>query len=130
MITVKSRVKFNHFGSIKRGMEARARAVVAEFGEDMLQEMRDLMEGPKSGRYYGAHQASAPGEAPAILTGQLIGSLTAEPRGLSVVVGASDEKALWLEYGTRFMSARPFFTPMVEKAREEWPERAKEIIDF
>jgi len=68
------------------------------------------MAGPQSGRMYGAHQASAPGEYPAVDTGALMGSITTSPTGkLKYSVWTGIEYAIFLEYGTINMLARPFF---------------------
>lgn len=87
------------------------------------------MTEPKTGAIYvrqgRAHQASAPGQAPAIDFGFLansiqVGEVTA--REATVVAGA--EYALYLEMGTRFMSPRPFMRPALEGNRE----RIRQII--
>lgn len=63
----------------------------------------------RRGRWY---TASAPGEAPAVLTGQLRNSIKyrIQGRGLKIqgIVGSPLEKAPWLEFGTSKMAARPF----------------------
>lgn len=76
--------------------------------------------GPKTGRIYGAHQASAPGEAPATDTGTLAGSIRTERAGgneirTDVVVGA--EYGAALEFGTSEIEPRPFIGPAVEAVR-------------
>ena len=77
--------------------------------------VRAIQSGPKTGRVYKRrsvrHQASAPGEAPATDTGSLVGSLAIEPDpdGLGTKVLARSGYAMWLEFGTRRMAARPFF---------------------
>jgi HK97 gp10 family phage protein len=82
-----------------------------------------IMNGPKTGRVYlvgknRAHQASAPGEAPATDTGHLAASIqTAQVSDLTSEVSVGAEYAEALEYGTSCMAARPFLTPAVEKAR-------------
>lgn len=70
-----------------------------------------MLSHPGSGRMYGAHQASAPGEPPAPNTGELRGSLVdtvSVNRG--VVVGRvveNHEAAAHLEGGTENMAPRP-----------------------
>jgi hypothetical protein len=66
--------------------------------------------GPKTGRIYGRHQASAPGEAPAGDTGDLarrIGT-DVDPATLTGSVTFSSKHARPLEYGTVNMAPRPF----------------------
>lgn len=83
-------------------------------------EMARRIRVPKAGRIYKRksviHRASAPGQAPANDTGNLIGSIhhiQGQDQGgtvsSSVVVTASYAK--WLEYGTRRMAERPFVRP-------------------
>lgn len=85
--------------------------------------MKTSMSGQKSGIIYQrggkAHQASAPGEPPAIDTGNLVNSVFSEKSGPGqAVVGASAEYAEYLEFGTSKMAARPFLRPALEKVRE------------
>lgn len=65
---------------------------------------------PKSGRMYGDHRASAPGEAPASDTGRLVGSgdVFLDPADLSARVNWSTNYAKALELGTEKMEPRPF----------------------
>lgn len=79
---------------------------------------------PKSGRIYRrrgvSHQASAPGEAPASDTGQLVNSRRIEIDAAALrgrLIFAS-RKAIYLERGTRNMAARPFARrALLEKKR-------------
>lgn len=86
-----------------------------------------VMKGPKSGKRYGRHTASAPGEAPANETGNLQRSITvvaakAGPNPEArVVVNAEYAKAL--EYGTKKagksrnvkIEERPFIRPSIKE---------------
>ena len=112
-------------------------AAVAEIVRDTANEIANdakmSMGEEKSGRVYVkknnlGHQASAPGEAPAIDTTNLVTSIKAEMIGLSTaVVSASAEYSAALEFGTRDgkIEARPFFRPAVRKARKRFIERLK-----
>jgi len=85
---------------------------------------RAIASPPKTGRIYTRggveHQASAAGEAPATDTGRLIGSGRADAeilqgdkiRGL---VEYTVAYAVYLEFGTRKMAARPFLVPAIER---------------
>lgn len=77
---------------------------------------------PKSGRMYGKHRASAPGEAPASDTGRLVGSgdVFLDPADLSARVNWSAAHAKSLEIGTEKMEPRPF-------ARRSLAEKQPEI---
>lgn len=72
-------------------------------------EVRDSMAQGKSGRHYGDHIASAPGESPAIDSQNLTNSIQViiENNGLMARVGTVVEYAPWLEDGTSRMAARP-----------------------
>jgi hypothetical protein len=89
--------------------------------DEMLQGVRASMRATHTGRIYGAHQASAAGEAPAVESGELIASLDVDVtvQGSQVVgiIFSDDPKAIDLEYGTHNMSPRPFLTPAGEQAR-------------
>ena len=90
---------------------------------------KDLMSGSRSGRMYGTHQASAPGEAPAVDTGNLKNSIRAMPDGdgtrvWRVSVGA--EYGAGLEFGTAKIAARPFMRPSAEETRKKIIEVFKE----
>lgn len=101
-----------------------------------------IKTGPKTGRIYGSaediakavrggkgskaaskriHQASAPGEAPATDTGNLVGSATADTTqdGMSGYVFVNTPYAARLEFGDRdskgHIAARPFLFPALRK---------------
>ncbi len=77
-----------------------------------------IHRGPKTGRMYGNHQASAPGEAPATDSGDLARSIKVrkgEEEG-SWYVTAGTDHAIPLEFGTEKMEARPFMTPAFVEA--------------
>lgn len=64
------------------------------------------MKSPKTGRWYGGIQASAPGEYPAVRTGQLMRSMTATIRNNSVEFGTNMPYSKYLAYGTSKMRPR------------------------
>lgn len=87
-----------------------------------LAEIRRLiLNTPKTGRMYGDHQASAPGEAPANWTGHLLNSfkVTQHTTGsvVSVRVTNTAEYAPHLEFGTIKMAPRPFLRPALANKR-------------
>jgi hypothetical protein len=92
------------------------------------------LSGNRTGRIYKVpgtqvtYTASAPGEPPAVQTGQLRNSVTAivEKEGKSVkgFVGTELMKGLWLEKGTSKMAPRPWLKPSFDKSLE----RVKEIL--
>lgn len=88
-------------------------------GQDLRSEGRRLVrEPPKTGRVYRIrgrlHQASAPGQPPANLTGLLQRSIDFEQRGWDqMLFGARAEYAPYLELGTSRIDPRPFLRPAV-----------------
>lgn len=68
------------------------------------------------------HQASAPGEPPAVDTGLLRASvrheLVEEDEGLAVYVGSDLKISEYLSLGTRRMAPRPFLEPALGAAAE------------
>lgn len=86
--------------------------------------VRLIMEGPKTGRIYKrggvAHQASAPGEAPANDTGRLVNSRTREviPSALQARLTFRTDYAAYLEFGTIVMEPRPFAAQSLINSRE------------
>ena len=69
------------------------------------------------------HQASSPGSPPAVDTGRLRASYTwqvgEDIRGVYVEVGTNVVYAPWLEFGTRYMEARPHLRPAIEELTNE-----------
>lgn len=109
-----------------------AAVIVQDTLNDMEADVRINMHAPKSGEVYQRgekyHRASAPGEAPAVDTGNLVGSLDQVMQTpLRGVLFVTAEYAPGLEYGTVNMEPRPFMTPAAERARPEFLRRFKEL---
>ena len=102
------------------GVAEKVRAVVNATALAVEGDAKVSMTGPKHGEVYGktAHQASAPGEAPAIDTGLLAASINTETAARgdtpTAYVNVASDHALPLEFGTIHMAARPFLGPAVE----------------
>lgn len=101
--------------------QAVMRGVVAATEEVRNEAVRLIQSGPKTGRVYGRHQASAPGEAPASDTGRLVNSITTafDDVKLTGTVAANTDYAEYLEYGTATMEPRPFLRPALTAKREQ-----------
>ena len=91
-----------------------------------------------TGYVYGKHQASAPGETPAVDTGILVNSINTELVSSSATeawsqVGTGVEYAEPLEFGTSRMKPRPFMRPAydhnVEKIKDAIRRFAKQQIE-
>lgn len=102
-------------------------AALEKVAQEMKAEMiRKIESPPKTGRIYGTHQASAPGEAPAADTGTLAGSITVDRSEKEVILSAQAPYAAVLEHGGAHIAPRPFFYNTVE---ELWPKALGEIAD-
>lgn len=123
MISTTVHVKFNHIPTIQAQVRPAVSRVVRKTAFDLEAEVKNEMRGPKSGRLYRrgsrTHQASAPGQAPAVDFGQLINSIQVEHvSDTTSKVGTSIEYAMPLEFGSRRVAARPVWRPAIEKLRE------------
>lgn len=118
------KIVMNKFPQIIKGMESNANQAVRITLFDISAKSQMLMTGGKSGAYYARpngkmHQASAPGEAPAVDTGNLINSIQTRMESFyRGVVYTNAEYGPVLELGGRKMAARPFFVPA---SKEAWP---------
>lgn len=122
-------IKFNHLPKIRRQVEPRAKAVIKKLIGELRTVIEVSMEGSKSGRSYGGHQASAPGDAPAIDTGELFTNMaeSTEDGGLTGVLEINTEYAIHLEFGTSKMEPRPFARPAVAKMEPRVREAFRQL---
>lgn len=85
--------------------------------------LREMRQGPKTGRTYRRwkgkkkHQASAPGEVPAVDTGELISRIMIDARSDEIEVGAEAgaPHGAMLEKGTENMEPHPFLQPALDE---------------
>ena len=106
-------------------VEGASDAIVLETITDLVTDthafaIAGIQGGPKAGRTYGAHTASAPGQYPASDTGRLAGSVRMElPQAGNVTgrVGTAVAYGPMLEFGTSRMAARPWLLPSFERAK-------------
>ncbi len=105
---------------ILRELPGNARSAVATIAHEVEAKAKVSMGTEKHGESYAVggvapHQASAPGEAPAIDTGNLVNSIQVELTGpAAAVVYTNVEYAPYLEFGTIDMEPRPFLQPAVD----------------
>lgn len=111
----------NRFADIARALPRAASVVVRATAYAIQADIQRGMTGPHAGRLYGDHQASAPGEMPAVDTANLITGLQVEAAAGSTeaTVYVTAEYAAPLEYGSpaRGLAPRPYMTPAAERAR-------------
>lgn len=112
-----------------------SKAVIGTAIELRADVVKSIHRGPTTGRVYQkynprrVHKSSAPGEAPQTDTGRLANSIFFDQQGqLTAVVGSSVVYALYLEYGTSRMGARPFFRPAVERMRPKFNSRIEAAV--
>lgn len=80
---------------------------------------------------WSANTPSEPGEAPAIVSGNLAGSITIEQRGNAEVrVGSTASYAPFLEFGTSEIEMRPWLRPAVERVRGQLSQILREIVTW
>lgn len=85
-----------------------------------------------TGRMYGKHRASAPGEPPATDTGRLASSITftgsVQSKKIEAEVSSIVEYAPYLEYGTRRMAKRPVWLPAIMAEKKDFEKRVISAI--
>jgi len=87
--------------------------------------IKSIQTGAKSGVMYQMynprreHRASAPGQAPASDTGNLVSKIVVRQKGANVTnVESNANYSAFLEYGTSKMQPRPFMLPAFEKSKK------------
>jgi len=128
-------LEYTHFGEIGASMAREIDEVCENTALDIqARAQMAIMNPPKSGRIYRrgnvAHQASAPGEAPATDTGALVNSAYTKKLGDSdYETGFTAEYAAALEFGTAKMAPRPYLRPAVEAVRDAFVRAIKRIVE-
>lgn len=132
-MTVEYRILYNNFAAIARELPRAASRIVRETAAEMVTDIQAGMQGPHSGRVYGDHVASAPGEMPAVDTGNLIGSLAIEgdSNSTQATVYVTPEYAVALEVGSpqNGIEPRPFMAPAAERATPEFQRKMAHLED-
>lgn len=122
-------VKSNRLRNISEQMKSRVRDIARKAALDTKSHAIRLMKGPKHGLVYRrgkkVHQASAPGEAPAIDTGKLANSIQTDSFGQMGAMVFTDT-----EYGAilEFAMNRPFMGPAVEEVREGFLRAVERVL--
>jgi HK97 gp10 family phage protein len=116
-----NKVTFAIIDDLGGNTEISLRHALIEIGQDGRREIRRLIRtGPKTGRTYAGHRASAPDEAPAERTGKLSKSISYRTRGVQqVTIGDTVDYGLWLEDGTRRMKPRPHVSKAIENKAKD-----------
>jgi HK97 gp10 family phage protein len=111
---------------LAKDMELPFQEVVKGGGQLIRAEaIKSIQTGAKSGVMYQMynprreHRASAPGEAPASDTGNLVSKIIVKQISQDITsVESNADYSAYLEYGTSKMEARPFMLPAFEKSKK------------
>jgi hypothetical protein len=131
-------VKMNRLPAIRAAIPlilARETSKTAE----IIKDQADIaMQSPKSGMHYyvvnhrtgsyGWHQASSPGEAPAVLSGHLKDSASVDSIPQGQAVTWDTDYAAALEFGAGRIAPRPFARPAATKAFPGFVSRVANAI--
>lgn len=129
MPTLVTTVISNNFARIAAQLPEAAGEVVEDTIKLIETHVKVGMAGPKSGHVYGSHQASAPGQMPAVDTSNLVNNINSEMTAQTegVVHTGDVSYAIHLEYGTVNMAARPYLTPAAEMERQGFIDRMSDL---
>ncbi len=64
----------------------------------------------------------SPPDNPLLRTGEMRDSISYEVKGLTAVIGSTDQKAVWHELGTSKMAMRPFLGPAAFRSKRKIQE--------
>ena len=126
MVSAKIQIKVNS-AELKKIIN-QAENLVSESSVYMAEEMKkSITSGAKSGRRYGNHTSSAPGQSPANWTGELLRSIKVQKDKNKSFVYITAKYAEFLEFGTSKMRPRPFIIPAFIKTKKYIQDRLKRI---
>ncbi len=133
--TISVRVAANSYRQIAHEQKVRLGQLVREEAELVRETIIAHMENdPKTGRIYerpggGTHQASAPGEAPAVDTRNLADSIEVHAERFGDAVVATDvEYAPVLEFGGVDLAPRPVWAQSADEVHATFPKRMAEEL--
>ena len=127
-INVKNLKKvMSQLGRLNKDLEQPFQEVVKGGGQLIRAEaVKSIQSGAKSGIVYEkynprrSHRASAPGQAPASDTGNLVSKIRVKQKNPNTtIVESGADYSAFLEYGTSKMQPRPFLFPAFEKSKEK-----------
>ena len=116
--------------SLEKDLEQPFREVIAGGAQLIRGEaIKSIQTGPKTGRIYEkynprrTHRSSAPGQAPASDTGNLVSQIMVNQKSPDeILVESNATYSSFLEFGTSKMLARPFLFPATERSRPKIAE--------
>jgi HK97 gp10 family phage protein len=126
MVSAKIQIKLNKAELTK--IINQAENLVYDGSVYMAEDMKkSIASGAKSGRRYGNHTSSAPGQSPANWTGKLLRSIKIQKTKGMAFVYITAKYAEFLEFGTSKMRPRPFIIPAFIKTKRYIQDRLKRI---
>ena len=126
MVSAKIQIKVNKAELTK--IINQAENLVYDGSAYMAEEMKkNIASGAKSGRKYGNHTSSAPGQSPANWTGELLRSIKVQKIKGMAYVFVTAKYAEFLEFGTSKMRPRPFIIPAFLKTKKMIQDKLKRI---
>ena len=126
MVSAKIQIKLNKAELNK--IINQAENLVYDGSVYMAEEMKkSISSGAKSGRRYGNHTSSAPGQSPANWTGKLLKSIKVQKSKGIAFVYITAKYAEFLEFGTSKMRPRPFIIPAFIKTKKMIQDKLKRI---
>jgi hypothetical protein len=127
---IRAKITKNLIPEMRRRLQQNGAAAVQKAVSDIEAESKRRMTDSKTGRIYGNHQASAPGEAPAVDSGGLFNSIQGVMTApMSGIVYTDKEYAPVLEFGGAKMEARPIFGPVAEEVGQRYTEAMEQVLD-
>jgi HK97 gp10 family phage protein len=94
------------------------RKVIAAGGKVLKAAIQSQLRRRGTRRRPGGQPASAPGQSPAVQTGQLVRSIGMQWRGEKLRVGTDLIRGRFLEFGTAEIRARPFMRPAYASVKD------------
>ena len=116
----------SQLNKLEKDMEIPFQEIVKGGGQFIRGEaIKSIQAGAKSGIVYEkynprrSHRASAPGQAPASDTGNLVSKIIVKQKSKNITnVESNADYSAFLEYGTSKMEPRPFMFPAFEKSKK------------
>ena len=116
----------SQLNKLEKDMEIPFQEIVKGGGQLIRAEaIKSIQTGAKSGVMYQMynprreHRASAPGQAPASDTGNLVSKIIVKQKSKNITnVESNADYSAFLEYGTSKMEPRPFMLPAFEKSKK------------
>lgn len=131
---IEVKLEYTRFGQIGTAMLRAIDRICEDTALEIHARSQMSMYGPKHGRIYvrrgRIHQASAPGEAPAVDTGHLVTSVITRRVALADYETSYGAKyAAMLEYGTRRILPRPFVRPAINAVARKFFEAIRNVVE-